>query len=185
MLTRLMIHDKLIWKSGYSHHRIDFGIVLDLSGKGLVDLGRCEFLCPTCRRLANVILPHVDTTILERQESQESRDFQAALNSITNSITFFTSQTLRVRSNSAIFKEDTTSCQVLWEVLALNIVHCELVTREEGPLKVDGASSSSSSSSTVQPKDQQTWGGHSAHWIALQELGKLAMFINIARHTGN
>ncbi|CAM6059330.1 unnamed protein product [Sphagnum tenellum] len=171
-------------------------------GKGLVDLGKCEFLCPTCRRLANVILPHVDTTILERHESQESRDFQAALKSITNSITFFTSQansipepfnvlkcptsamkqqsTLRVRSNSAIFKEDTTSCQVLWEVLALNIVHCELVTREEGPLKVDGASSSSS---TVQPKDQQTWGGCSSHWIALQELGKLAMFINIARHT--
>jgi len=92
MLTRLMIHDNLIWKSGYSHHRIDFGIVLDLSGKGLVDLGRCEFLCPTCRRLANVILPHVDTTILERQESQESRDFQAAFKSIANSITFFTSQ---------------------------------------------------------------------------------------------
>jgi hypothetical protein len=86
MLTRLLIHDKLIWKSRYSHHRIDFGIVLDLSGKGLVDLGRCEFLCPTCRRLANVILPHVDTTKLELQESQES------LKSITNSITFFTSQ---------------------------------------------------------------------------------------------
>jgi hypothetical protein len=79
-------------------------------------------------------------------------------------------------------------CQVLWEVLALNIVHCELVTREEGPLKVDVASSSSSSSSsssTVQPKDQQTWGGPSAHWIALQELGKLAMFINMVPHTGN
>jgi hypothetical protein len=86
MLIRLMIHDKLIWKSCYSLHRIDFGIVLDLSGRDLVDLGRCEFLCPTCRRLANVILPHVE------QESQEPRDFQAALKSITNSITFFTSQ---------------------------------------------------------------------------------------------
>jgi hypothetical protein len=92
-------------------------------------------------------------------------------------------QTLRVRSNSAIFKEDTKSCQVLWEVLALNIVHCELVTREEGPLKVDVASSSSSS--TVQSKDQQTWGGRSAHWIALRELGKLAMFINIVPYEGN
>jgi hypothetical protein len=106
MLTRLMIHDKLIWKSCYSLHRIDFGIVLDLSGRDLVDLGRCEFLCPTCRRLANVILPHVE------QESQESRDFQAALKSIRNSITFFTSQTLLVRSNFATFKGDTTSCQV-------------------------------------------------------------------------
>jgi len=86
MLTRLMIHDKLIWKSCYSLHRIDFGIVLDLSGRDLVDLDRCEFLCPTCRRLANVILPHVE------QESQEPRDFQAALKSIRNSITFFTSQ---------------------------------------------------------------------------------------------
>jgi hypothetical protein len=92
MLTRLMIHDKLIWKSRYSHHRIDFGIVLDLSGRGLVDLVKGEFLCPTCRRLANVILPHVDTTILKPQESQESRDLQAALKSFTNSITFFTSQ---------------------------------------------------------------------------------------------
>jgi hypothetical protein len=73
---------------------------------------------------------------------------------------------------------------VLWEVLALNIVHCELVTREEGPLKVDVASSSSSSS-TVQPKHQQTWGGRSAHWIALRELGKLAMFINIVQSVGN
>jgi E3 ubiquitin-protein ligase UBR1/E3 ubiquitin-protein ligase UBR3 len=76
-------------------------------------------------------------------------------------------------------------CQVLWEVLALNIVHCELVTREEGPLKVDVGSSSSSSSSTVQPKDQQTWGVRSAHWIALRELGKLAMFINIVQSVGN
>jgi E3 ubiquitin-protein ligase UBR1/E3 ubiquitin-protein ligase UBR3 len=76
-------------------------------------------------------------------------------------------------------------CQVLWEVLALNIVHCELVTREEGPLKLDVASSSSSSSSTVQSKDQQTWGGRSAHWIALRELGKLAMFINIVPYEGN
>jgi hypothetical protein len=71
---------------------IDFGIVLDLSGRGLVDLVKGEFLCPTCRRLANVILPHVDTTILKPQESQESRDLQAALKSFTNSITFFTSQ---------------------------------------------------------------------------------------------
>jgi hypothetical protein len=93
-------------------------------------------------------------------------------------------QTLRVRSNSAIFKEDMTSCQVLWEVLALNIVHCELVTREEAPLKVDVASSSSSSS-TVQPKDQQTWGGRSAHWIALRELGKLAMFTYRVPYAGN
>ncbi|CAK9232731.1 unnamed protein product [Sphagnum troendelagicum] len=157
-------------------------------GKGLVDLGRCEFLCPTCRRLANVILPHVDTTILERQESQESRDFQAALKSITNSITFFTSQANSIPEPFNVLKPSTDLhvhlCQVLWEVLALNIVHCELVTREEGPLKVDVASSSSSSSSsTVQPKDQQTWGGPSAHWIALQELGKLAMFINMVPHT--
>jgi hypothetical protein len=89
---RFMIHDKLIWKSRYSHHRIDFGIVLDLSGRGLVDLNRCEFLCPTCRRLANVILPHVDTTKLKPQESQGFRDFQAASKRITDSITFFTSQ---------------------------------------------------------------------------------------------
>ncbi len=75
-------------------------------------------------------------------------------------------------------------CQVLWEVLALNIVHCELVTREEAPLKVDVASSSSSSS-TVQPKDQQTWGGRSAHWIALRELGKLAMFTYRVPYAGN
>ncbi|KAH9557200.1 hypothetical protein CY35_07G072500 [Sphagnum magellanicum] len=127
-----------------------------------------------------ILLLNVICLGLDIQESQEPRDFQAALKSITNSITFFTSQTLLVRSNFATFKGDTTSCQVLWEVLALNIVHCELVTREEGPLKVDFASSSSSS--TVQPKDQQTWGGRSAHWIALQELGKLAMFISEVPH---
>jgi hypothetical protein len=65
---------------------------LDLSGRGLVDLNRYEFLCPTCRRLANVILPHVDSTKFKPQESQGLRNFQAALKSITDSITFFTFQ---------------------------------------------------------------------------------------------
>lgn len=70
--------------------------------------------------------------------------------------------------------------QALWEGLALNIVHCEVETRE-GFGKVKSATSSSAPTSF---HDEDTWGGDSAHWIALRELGKLAMLSNTLPGTG-
>jgi hypothetical protein len=59
---------------------------------------------------------------------------------------------------------------VLWELLAGNIVHFEVETREETN------EVGSSSSAPVQLRNE--WGGEPAHLTALQELGKLAMVSN-------
>jgi len=59
--------------------------------------------------------------------------------------------------------------QVLWEVLASNITHCEVETREE---------LQAVSTASHQPSNQRVWGGETGHWIAMQELGKLAMVSN-------
>ena len=67
--------------------------------------------------------------------------------------------------------------QVLWQVFAGNIIHCEVETREEHK---EIASSSSASS---QLSDQRTWGGDSGHWTGIRELGKLAM-LSTTRETG-
>lgn len=64
--------------------------------------------------------------------------------------------------------------KVLWEELVLNIVHCEVETRE-GHSKVGIASSSSPA---IKFSDECTWGGNSAHWTAMRELGRLAMLSN-------
>lgn len=61
---------------------------------------------------------------------------------------------------------------MLWEVLAGNIIHCEVETREE--LK----ELASSSKAPTLSSDQRTWGGDQGHWIALRELGNLAMLSN-------
>lgn len=59
--------------------------------------------------------------------------------------------------------------QVLWEVFASNITHCEVETREE---------LQEVSTALHQPSNQRVWGGDTGHWIAIQELGKLAMVSN-------
>jgi hypothetical protein len=52
--------------------------------------------------------------------------------------------------------------QVLWEVFASNVTHCEVEV----------------STASHQPSNQRVWGGETGHWIANQELGKLAMVSN-------
>jgi hypothetical protein len=67
------------------------------------------------------------------------------------------------------------SCmKALWEGLVLNVVHCEVETRE-GCVKSETASSSSA---PIKFSDEGTWGGDHSHWIALRELGRLAMLSN-------
>lgn len=36
-------------------------------GNGVVDPSKAEFTCPTCRRLANVLLPDVDASLSSRK----------------------------------------------------------------------------------------------------------------------
>ncbi len=64
--------------------------------------------------------------------------------------------------------------KALWEELVLNIVHCEVETRE-GCVKTETASSSSA---PIKMSDECTWGGDPSHWIALREMGRLAMLSN-------
>jgi len=64
--------------------------------------------------------------------------------------------------------------KALWEALVLNVMHCEVETRD-GSMKSESASSSSA---PIRLSDECTWGGDSAHWIALRELGMLAMLSN-------
>lgn len=61
---------------------------------------------------------------------------------------------------------------MFWEVFASNITHCEVETREDLP---EAASASTASS---QLSDQRVWGGDAGHWIAIRELGKLAIVSN-------
>jgi hypothetical protein len=55
--------------------------------------------------------------------------------------------------------------QVLWEVFASNVTHCEVELQEV-------------SIASHQPSNQRAWGGETGHWIANQELGKLPMVSN-------
>lgn len=57
-------------------------------------------------------------------------------------------------------------------MLAGNIIHSEVETRELLP------ELASASSTSTQIKGQSTWGEDTGHWIAMQELGKLAMISN-------
>lgn len=70
--------------------------------------------------------------------------------------------------------------KALWEGLVLNVVHCEVETRDSY-MKSDSASSSSA---PIRLSDECTWGGDSAHWIALRELGRLAMLSNTSPGAG-
>jgi hypothetical protein len=91
---------------------------------------------------------------------------------LSTAIDNFAVQTIRVRTRFSTVIEAThmSSCQVLWELLAGNIVHFEVETREETN------EVGSSSSAPVQLRNE--WGGEPAHLTALQELGKLAMVSN-------
>lgn len=44
--------------------------------------------------------------------------------------------------------------------------------------------SASSSSAPIKLSDECTWGGDAAHWIALRELGRLAMLSNTLPDAG-
>jgi hypothetical protein len=57
----------LLWQNRVQIH--DYGIYapgLWLPGKGIIEIGRIEFLCPICRRLANTLLPVVHQASLSR-----------------------------------------------------------------------------------------------------------------------
>lgn len=55
VLNRIQIPD-LAWTWGCH----------DLSGEGIIDLNNGEIWCPICRRLANVLLPVVEVSSLQR-----------------------------------------------------------------------------------------------------------------------
>lgn len=71
--------------------------------------------------------------------------------------------------------------QVLWEVLAENLVHSEVETRGDG-LSLCGEEASSSAGSQTSPGC--LWKGDGAHWLALQQLGRLAMLANTLPSAG-
>uniref|UniRef100_A0A7I4B0B8 E3 ubiquitin-protein ligase n=1 Tax=Physcomitrium patens TaxID=3218 RepID=A0A7I4B0B8_PHYPA len=160
------------------------------AGNDVVNPLNGEFSCPICRRLANVLLPDVDASISSRKmdlhEDVKGADeigsdwssFWQSNKNLENSMDSFCVQTLRVRKQYPHSYFNTpSSCarsRVLWEELVLNIVHCEVETRE-GYVQVGTASSSSP---TMKFSDECTWGGDSAHWTAMRELGRLAMLSN-------
>lgn len=79
-------------------------MIADSTGKGLLDLNRVEYLCPICRRLANVVLPIVDASILSKKElSQENvaggdkireelNNFWHMNNNLEKAVDFFSTQ---------------------------------------------------------------------------------------------
>ncbi|KAH9567600.1 hypothetical protein CY35_03G035000 [Sphagnum magellanicum] len=150
-------------------------------GKGIIDLNNGEIWCPICRRLANVLLPVVEVSNLQRmlqvqvggrKENHTWEQLWDPPANLSTAIDNFAVQTIRVRTRFSTVIEAThmSSCQVLWELLAGNIVHFEVETREETN------EVGSSSSAPVQLRNE--WGGEPAHLTALQELGKLAMVSN-------
>ncbi|KAG0562955.1 hypothetical protein KC19_9G186000 [Ceratodon purpureus] len=154
-------------------------------GKGIIELPRIEFLCPICRRLANVLLPVVHQGSLSRlrqacvdDDLENQREhwmkFWDKCKNLRGALDQFAVQSLNVRSNFVNEAEakDLPKCPVLWEVFASNITHCEVETREESQ------EVSSSSAASNQSSYQRVWGGDAGHWIAIQELGKLAMVSN-------
>ncbi|CAK9270046.1 unnamed protein product [Sphagnum jensenii] len=150
-------------------------------GEGIIDLNNGEIWCPICRRLANVLLPVVEVSSLQRMlqvqvgDTKENHTWEQLWDppaNLSTAIDDFAVQTIRVRTRFSTVIEAThmSSCQVLWELLAGNIVHFEVETREETN------EVGSSSSAPVQLRNE--WGGEPAHLTALQELGKLAMVSN-------
>ncbi|XP_024384261.1 E3 ubiquitin-protein ligase PRT6 isoform X2 [Physcomitrium patens] len=159
-------------------------------GNGVADPSISEFSCPTCRRLANILLPDVDASISSKridlhddvkgvaETRQEWSGFWQANNNLKSAMECFCHQMLKVRKQSPnlhlnISSEFTIS-QALWEELALNVVHCEVETRDGFTM----AESSSSSSAPSKRSEECIWGGDSAHWVALRDLGKLAILSN-------
>ncbi|CAM6048970.1 unnamed protein product [Sphagnum compactum] len=165
---------------GHQHHQGN-----SYEGKYIIDVvSRGEIWCPICRRLANVLLPVVEESCLQRildgqaegsaDENLSKRRFWDPWKKIMKAIDGFASQTVRVREKFCVMLEakDVPSCQLLWEVFAGNIVHFEVETREEIN------DSGSSSSAPIRLRD--AWQGEAGHLTALQELGKLAMLSNIS-----
>jgi len=163
---------------GHQHHQGN-----SYEGKYIIDVvSRGEIWCPICRRLANVLLPVVEESCLQRildgqaegsaDENLSWRRSWDPWKKIMKAIDGFASQTVRVREKFCVMLEakDVPSCQLLWEVFAGNIVHFEVETRE----KIND--SGSSSSAPIRLRD--AWGGEAGHLTALQELGKLAMLSN-------
>ncbi|KAH9534061.1 hypothetical protein CY35_18G087100 [Sphagnum magellanicum] len=130
-------------------------------GKGIIDLQQNEFWCPICRRLANVLLPIVNVSSFQQMQHVQKEG--------GTKDTFNLGELWNPQTNLST-TTDNFVAQVLWEVLARNIVHFEVETRDE---KNEVGSSSSSS---IQLKDK--WGGEVVHLTTLQELGKLAMLFN-------
>lgn len=76
----------------------------DSTGKGLLDLNRFEYLCPICRRLANVVLPVVDVSIFSKEEPaqeevkggdkirEELNKFWHLNNNLEKAVDFFSNQ---------------------------------------------------------------------------------------------
>ncbi|BBN00658.1 hypothetical protein MPTK1_2g00960 [Marchantia polymorpha subsp. ruderalis] len=190
-------------------------------GKGIIDLGKMDFLCPFCRRLANVLLPDVNKVVpwarletkqeLHKKEALQDKENQtdeelayfslegliphgssehfedmqywkhywSTHQDLAESIRIFAAQSLRVRKKFLREPPDLDGlplCQILWETLAENIIHCEVETREVVTVKDIAASSSSSASAS--PAENLSWRGDAAHWLGLTELGKLAMLTN-------
>jgi E3 ubiquitin-protein ligase UBR1/E3 ubiquitin-protein ligase UBR3 len=163
---------------------------LNHPGYGVVDPAKSEFQCPTCRRLANVLLPDMEASLLTKrpdvheegkgiEETEKSWiRFWHANKNLERAVEFFCDQVVRVQTKSpqkAIDQNKFEISQALWEGLVLNVMHCEVETRD-GPGKSD--SSASSSSAPIRLADESTWGGDPAHWRALRELGRLAMLSN-------
>lgn len=79
-------------------------MLADSTGKGLLDLNRVEYLCPICRRLANVVLPVVDASILSKKElaqedvkggdkiREELKKFWHLNNNLEKAVDFFSTQ---------------------------------------------------------------------------------------------
>lgn len=79
-------------------------MIADSTGKGLLDLNRAEYLCPICRRLANVVLPVVDASILSKKELaqenvkggdniiEELNKFWHMNNNLEKAVDFFSTQ---------------------------------------------------------------------------------------------
>ncbi|CAM6051174.1 unnamed protein product [Sphagnum compactum] len=163
---------------GHQHHQGN-----RYEGENIIDVvSRGEIWCPICRRLANVLLPVVEESCLQRildgqaegsaDENLSRRRFWDPWKKIEKAIDGFACQTVRVRRKFRVMLEakDVPSCQLLWEVFAGNIVHFEVETRE------NINDSGSSSSAPIRLRD--AWGGEAGHLTALQELGKLAMLSN-------
>ncbi|KAL2641840.1 hypothetical protein R1flu_009427 [Riccia fluitans] len=185
-------------------------------GKDIIELGKMDFLCPVCRRLANVLLPDVNKVVpwkrLESREEQHGKEslqhkqtneelagfrleslipqssfeLSAGLEywrkywlthqDLAECIRTFAAQCLRVRKKFLREPPDLDGlplCQLLWETLAENIIHCEVETREG--FTVRDIATSSSSTASAMPADTSLWRGDAAHWLGLTELGKLAM----------